>query len=643
MSVIRIKNGQKSFQSSGYICFHSINLEINEKEKILIIGNSGAGKSTLLNIISLEDELSSGEYYFNNLLATKECKKNIIYVKQSGGLMKQWSILDNLLIPLYLEGLNKEDAQKKTYELLEKFNCVDLLKRKLSQLSEGEKQLIILLRSLLIDKEVYLFDESFSNLDINNKELFLKSIFDYLKEKIVIIVSHNLDEYQNHFDKIIHISNQKAETICCDDNKGLMIKEEKSTISSKTLTSICLKNIKAKGSYFVKMLIVFISLIASLLIPKIFETNSEYRAEDLFYYSNYHPEREILFSAEDKFLELKEKDKNNQNVVVNSFFEDVKEDCVFDIGMTTRHETINMIENIEYNSITIGRLPTHPTELIVSFNRNMSLGDSLSLLNSGIKIGEIWYTIVGLFNYYENSTENYYYTTDKMRNYRKAQLAFENLKVSTNYRLEYERSENPITIEGRINTLPEMKLFNRNIDSKDIEVKVLESDENIIRFTSSGLNEILENNIIQASFYNQPISKSYLNNGAFITKPSDNIKLTDDTKLFIIRNNVGVILSYAIILLFNLAIFNIYERRTANNYFNEIGVDKKTIRKIFNSSNLITYSISIVFTLIIALIVILIPILRFFFSETSIVGFIFMSLLLALIPIKKEGDQNEVA
>lgn len=161
-----------------------INLTIANQGLTYIIGPSGCGKTTLLNIISGKDKDFDGQVENSGLV---EC------VEQNIHLIENMSVLDNLLLVI--------NDQNKIMEMLEHFELNDFIHSKVKNLSVGQKKRIQIIRSLLVDCDYLICDEPTSALDYENSHLVMDLLQEISHKKSVIIVTHELaliDEYAGH-------------------------------------------------------------------------------------------------------------------------------------------------------------------------------------------------------------------------------------------------------------------------------------------------------------------------------------------------------------------------------------------------------------------------------------------------------------
>ncbi len=184
-----------SLRSNGQTILSNINLEITEKEFILISGPSGSGKSSLLRLFNRLDSPSSGEIYFRtkalSSLPVLELRRKVGMLFQKAAVFPG-TVRDNLL-PLASEK-EKSKAEAEMLRLLKEMNLSkSLLDEDMGVLSGGEQQRISLARVLLNQPEVLLLDEPSSALDPENTRLIFENL-EYLNQEkglTIILVSHN--------------------------------------------------------------------------------------------------------------------------------------------------------------------------------------------------------------------------------------------------------------------------------------------------------------------------------------------------------------------------------------------------------------------------------------------------------------------
>ncbi|HBG71183.1 MAG: lipoprotein ABC transporter ATP-binding protein [Bacteroidetes bacterium GWF2_43_63] len=209
---IEIKDIRKSF---GHLqVLKGIDLTIQKNEIISILGASGAGKTTLLHIMGTLDKPDSGQILYDGIdvfsLGERKLNnfrnKHIGFVFQFHHLLPEFTALENVCIPAYIGGMNKNVAAEKAEKLLITLGLQDRMTHKPSALSGGEQQRVAVARALINDPDVILADEPSGNLDSDHArelhELFLK-LRNEMNQTFVII-THNPDLAQLS-DRQIHM------------------------------------------------------------------------------------------------------------------------------------------------------------------------------------------------------------------------------------------------------------------------------------------------------------------------------------------------------------------------------------------------------------------------------------------------------
>jgi lipoprotein-releasing system ATP-binding protein len=191
-----------------------IDITINDREVVSIVGASGAGKTTLLQIIGTLDKPDNGSVYFNDTDINKLKGKalsafrntNIGFVFQFHQLLPEFTALENVCIPAYIAGKTKAEAEKRAGELLGFLNLTDRLDHKPSELSGGEQQRVAVARALVNNPSVILADEPSGNLDTQNKNELHKLFFELRDTfgQTIIIVTHD-NQLASMSDRVLRI------------------------------------------------------------------------------------------------------------------------------------------------------------------------------------------------------------------------------------------------------------------------------------------------------------------------------------------------------------------------------------------------------------------------------------------------------
>lgn len=206
--MIKAENIHKSYGDLKVL--KGVNLQIKKGEIISIVGASGAGKSTLLHIIGTLDKPNEGNVKINDVDTSKLKdkalslfrNKNIGFVFQFHHLLPEFTALENVCIPAFIQKLNKAEAEQKAMKLLKVLGVADRASHKPAELSGGEQQRVAVCRALINDPTVILADEPSGNLDsASAKELH--QLFFKLRDEFnqtFVIVTHN-EELANLADR----------------------------------------------------------------------------------------------------------------------------------------------------------------------------------------------------------------------------------------------------------------------------------------------------------------------------------------------------------------------------------------------------------------------------------------------------------
>jgi len=201
-SFLTLKNIQKKYldASKNIQVLDGVNLSFNKNNIISLVGPSGSGKSTLLHILGLLEIVDQGEYLFNdvNLINLKDDqktiyrRKNISIVYQFNNLISDLRAIDNVILPLLINNLNKNESFKKAENLLNKLGLKERLNHYPHELSGGEQQRVAIARALINEPELILADEPTGNLDSKTaNEVFEILLSLKSKERLIVFATHN--------------------------------------------------------------------------------------------------------------------------------------------------------------------------------------------------------------------------------------------------------------------------------------------------------------------------------------------------------------------------------------------------------------------------------------------------------------------
>lgn len=165
MASIRLENLTKKF--GEVVAVKDLNLEVKEKEFVVLLGPSGCGKTTTLRLIAGLEFPTEGRVYMNgeDLTYVHPKDRKMAMVFQSYALYPHMTAFDNIAFPLKMQKRPKEEIKKRVKEVAELLKIGDLLDRKPKEMSGGERQRVALGRAIIKGPEVFLMDEPLSNVD----------------------------------------------------------------------------------------------------------------------------------------------------------------------------------------------------------------------------------------------------------------------------------------------------------------------------------------------------------------------------------------------------------------------------------------------------------------------------------------------
>lgn len=184
-------------------------LQVEQGERLAIIGESGAGKSTLLNLIAGFETPTSGQILLNDCdhTQTQPAERPVSMLFQDNNLFPHLTVAQNIGLALVPSLSLNAIQQQQVREIAEKMGIEPLLSRRADQLSGGQKQRVALARTLLRDKPILLLDEPFSALDPIRRHELQQFILDICVERnlTLLMVTHQLEETKNLFTRVVEI------------------------------------------------------------------------------------------------------------------------------------------------------------------------------------------------------------------------------------------------------------------------------------------------------------------------------------------------------------------------------------------------------------------------------------------------------
>lgn len=222
--IFRLDHVSKRFGTGNteVTALDDVSLSIYEGEIFGIIGMSGAGKSTLVRTLNRLEEISDGNIFFleKNLqeLSNKELRKvrqSMAMVFQSFNLLMQRSVLDNVILPMKIAGINHKERKQRALEMLKVVGLEEKAKAYPAQLSGGQKQRVAIARALTMEPTVLLCDEATSALDPKITDEILKLLQRINKSMgiTIVMITHEMSVVEKICDRVAIINQGKLAEI----------------------------------------------------------------------------------------------------------------------------------------------------------------------------------------------------------------------------------------------------------------------------------------------------------------------------------------------------------------------------------------------------------------------------------------------
>lgn len=209
MASISFRNVKKIYPGNVTVV-PNLNLEIKDKEFVILVGPSGCGKSTTLRMIAGLEDISDGELYIGDRLVNDVAPKDrdIAMVFQNYALYGHMTIYENMAFSLMLRKENKNEIHQKVLSAAEILGLTDQLNKKPNQLSGGQRQRVAMGRAIVRTPKVFLFDEPLSNLDAKLRGATRREILLLHKrlKATMLYVTHDQTEALTLADRIVCMS-----------------------------------------------------------------------------------------------------------------------------------------------------------------------------------------------------------------------------------------------------------------------------------------------------------------------------------------------------------------------------------------------------------------------------------------------------
>ena len=203
-TLITLERVSKVYQvgEENFTALNDVNLEVGKGAFMSFVGPSGSGKTTLLNLIGGLDRPTTGKVFFK--VASLESmsreqlaayrRENIGFIFQTYNLLPVYSVYENILFPLLLNGLKESHVRERVENMVAKVGLMDQIKKKPAQLSGGQCQRVAIARALVKDPLLILADEPTANLDSENSHQILRLMQELNHEYKAAVIFSTHDE-----------------------------------------------------------------------------------------------------------------------------------------------------------------------------------------------------------------------------------------------------------------------------------------------------------------------------------------------------------------------------------------------------------------------------------------------------------------
>lgn len=445
--MLELKNVCKKYDRE---VLKKINLKFGNKGFICLVGESGSGKTTLLNIIGGLEQPDSGKVIFNgnnikNINSSFYSNQLVSFINQNYNLIDKYTVLENILLPIELRRIRSPCNVNKILKML---SIYSLKNKKVVSLSGGEKQRVAIARCIVQNTRVILADEPTGALDSENAYSVMRILKNLSKQKLVIVVTHNIELANSFADGIIKINDGKicSKLKIINKNKYSKIKcNRKIKLSFIKLVKYAIKNLNNKLLRNILTILAFTIGLLSLEIVLSIKTgfNKELDSLNKSSFFNYP-----LVISKNNYVDdfsNKVENKNGVNVKKGSFVTNEIDDKLISLVNNIDKKYVNGITyyrdiDYEFKSISYvnpsnnyfylvsGRMPENKNEVLIMYDEEDSISDKLynyldvannGLINNVFKVNDKELMITGIVksnNDYFKSLSGILYSNDLFDN-----------------------------------------------------------------------------------------------------------------------------------------------------------------------------------------------------------------------------------
>ena len=445
--MLELKNVCKKYDRD---VLKKINLKFGNKGLICLVGESGSGKTTLLNIIGGLEQPDSGKVIFNgnnikNIDSSFYSNQLVSFINQNYNLIDKYTVLENILLPIELRRIR---SPCNVDNILKMLGIYSLKNKNVISLSGGEKQRVAIARCIVQNTRVILADEPTGALDSENAYSVMRILKNLSKQKLVIVVTHNIELANSFANDIIKINDGKiySKLKVINKNKYSKIKcNRKIKLSFIKLVKYAFKNLNNKLLRNILTILAFTIGLLSLGIVLSIKTgfNKELDSLNKSSFFNYP-----LVISKNNYVDdfsNKVENKNGVNVKKGSFVTNEIDDKLISLVNNIDKKYVNGITyyrdiDYEFKSISYvnpsnnyfylvsGRMPENKNEVMILYDEEDSISDKLynyldvsnnGLINNVFKVNDKELIITGIVksnNDYFKSLSGILYSNDLFDN-----------------------------------------------------------------------------------------------------------------------------------------------------------------------------------------------------------------------------------
>ena len=422
--MLELKNVCKKYDRD---VLKKINLRFGNKGFICLVGESGSGKTTLLNIIGGLEQPDSGKVIFNgnnikNIDSSFYSNQLVSFINQNYNLIDKYTVLENILLPIELRRIR---SPCNVDNILKMLGIYSLKNKKVISLSGGEKQRVAIARCIVQNTRVILADEPTGALDSENAYSVMRILKNLSKQKLVIVVTHNIELANSFADDIIKINDGKicSKLKVINKNKYFKIKcNKKIKLSFIKLVKYAIKNLNNKLLRNILTILAFTIGLLSLGIVLSIKTgfNKELDSLNKSSFFNYP-----LVISKNNYVDdfsNKVENKNGVNVKKGLFVTNEIDDKLISLvnnidkkyvnGITYYRDIDHEFKSISYVNpsnnyfyLVSGRMPENKNEVLIMYDEEDSISEKLynyldvpnnGLINNIFKVNDKELIITGI-------------------------------------------------------------------------------------------------------------------------------------------------------------------------------------------------------------------------------------------------------